>query len=100
SASPVTRFTTPLGNPAASKILKISIADKGVSGEGFSTVVHPAARAGANFLVFIELGKFQGVMAPTTPTGLGITSILCDLTEEGSHSPSPRLAASASQSTT
>src|SRR5690625_716006 len=98
SASPVTRLTTPFGNPAASKILKISIADNGVSGEGFKTAVHPAAKAGANFLVIIELGKFHGVMAPTTPTGFGTTSIRFDFTDEGIHSPYPRLASSAYQS--
>jgi len=34
-------------------------AENGVSSEGFSTTVHPAAIAGAAFLVSIAIGKFH-----------------------------------------
>src|SRR5699024_2348280 len=78
--------------------LIISIADKGVSGEGFKTAVQPAAKAGPSLRVIMELGKFHGVIAPTTPTGFGITSMRFDLTEDGIHSPYPLLASSAYQS--
>jgi len=33
------------------------------------TTVQPAASAGAHFRVIMAVGKFQGVMAQTTPTG-------------------------------
>ena len=41
----------------------------GVSEAGFRTIVHPAARAGANFQPAMLSGKFHGTMAPTTPIG-------------------------------
>src|SRR5699024_6905291 len=85
----------PAGIPAFSKIFTISMADNGVSGAGFKTAVQPAAKAGPSFLVIIDDGKFHGVIAPTTPTGLGITSNRFDLIEEGIHSPYPLLASSA-----
>src|SRR5699024_12420967 len=68
-AEPCSKLTTPLGTPASWKALNTSIAVKGVAEAGFSTTVHPAANAGATFLVIIAIGKFQGVIAPTTPTG-------------------------------
>ena len=41
----------------------------GVGEAGFKTTVHPAARAGATFHMVMRSGKFQGTIAPTTPTG-------------------------------
>src|SRR5699024_4702216 len=87
SAFPVMRLTTPAGIPAFSKIFTISIAERGVSGDGFNTAVHPAARAGPSLRVIMDEGKFQGVIAPTTPTGCGMTSMRFDETDDGSHSP-------------
>ncbi len=40
-----------------------------VSSAGFSTIVQPAASAGASFIDAISSGEFQGVMAATTPIG-------------------------------
>jgi len=37
--------------------------------------VHPAARAGATLRVIMLMGKFQGVMAATTPTGCLMASM-------------------------
>ena len=48
--------------------------DSGVKGEGLSTTVLPASRAGASFHEASETGKFHGVMAATTPRGLRSTS--------------------------
>ncbi len=45
------------------------MAVSGVSSAGFSTTVQPAASAGAILATSMGSGKFQGVMAPTTPTG-------------------------------
>ena len=41
----------------------------GVSSAGFNTTVQPAASAGAHFQVASRNGKFQAMMAPTTPIG-------------------------------
>ena len=47
----------------------MSIPSSGVSGEGFSTIVHPATSAGASFDMAVNCGTFHGAIAPTTPTG-------------------------------
>jgi len=44
-------------------------AESGVCSAGFSTIVQPAASAGASFQAAIISGKFQGMIWPTTPTG-------------------------------
>ena len=58
---------TPFGRPALSAKTAMAKAERGVSSAGFATKVHPAARAGPNFLVIIAFGKFQGVIEVTTP---------------------------------
>ena len=44
-------------------------ASSGVSSAGFRTTVFPQTSAGASFQAGIAIGKFHGVIAPTTPTG-------------------------------
>ena len=63
------------------------MAVSGVSSEGLRTTVHPAARAGATFLVTIDMGKFQGVIAATTPMGCLSTIILRPLSMVSMMSP-------------
>ncbi len=41
-----------------------------MSSAGLRTTVLPQTRAGASFHDGIAIGKFQGVIAPTTPTGI------------------------------
>ena len=41
-----------------------------MSSAGFSTTVLPQTSAGASFQAGIAIGKFHGVIAPTTPTGI------------------------------
>ena len=41
----------------------------GVNSAGLTTTVLPAASAGANPHPAIAIGKFQGTMTPTTPSG-------------------------------
>ena len=86
-AAMVMRLTTPAGKPASSKILNSAIAVRGVCSAGFSTTVHPAAKAGAIFRITMAAGKFQGVMAATTPTGCLITRRRLCATEAGMVSP-------------
>ncbi|SIT56066.1 hypothetical protein BQ8794_240273 [Mesorhizobium prunaredense] len=52
------------------------IAFKGATSEGLSTIVHPAASAGATFIIIWPIGQFQGVINPTTP--IGSRTILVD----------------------
>ena len=47
----------------------MATAVSGVLLAGFQTTGLPAARAGAIFQTGIKMGKFQGVMTPTTPRG-------------------------------
>ena len=63
-------LTTPGGISVRSAItLPMCVADHGVSGAGFSTIVQPDASAGPIFAMFRYTGTFHGVIAPTTPTG-------------------------------
>ncbi len=41
-----------------------------MSSAGFRTTVLPQTSAGQSFQEGIAIGKFQGVIAPTTPTGI------------------------------
>jgi hypothetical protein len=47
--------------------------------------VQPAASAGETLRVIIENGKFQGVMAPTTPTGCLKVCSVVEQAEQGSR---------------
>ena len=67
--SPVTMLSTPGGKPASMTSSPSRSALSGVCSAGFSTMVQPAASAGAIFHTAISSGKFQGMIWPTTPTG-------------------------------
>ena len=60
---------TPAGNPTRSASTASASAENGVSSDGLSTMVQPAASAGATLRVIIAFGKFHGVMAAQTPIG-------------------------------
>jgi hypothetical protein len=62
-------LTTPSGIPASVINSAILNADNGVYSAVFITIVHPAARLGANFQACIKIGKFQGIICAITPTG-------------------------------
>ena len=47
----------------------------GVCSAGLSTIVQPAASAGAALRVGIAAGKFHGVMPAVTPTGSFVTTM-------------------------
>ena len=66
----MTRLTTPGGAPASSIARRTSAAVSGVALAGLTTLVQPAAIAGPSLRVIIAAGKFQGVIAATTPTRL------------------------------
>ena len=69
SPKPVTMLTTPSGMPASAISSPRRSAESGVCSAGLSTIVQPAASAGASFHAAIISGKFHGMICPTTPTG-------------------------------
>ncbi len=87
----MTRFKTPFGSPASSSIFTSSIDIIGVSLAGFKTSVLPEIKAGITFHAGIAIGKFQGVIKPTTPIGLLTVMQNLSGSSEGVVSPSRRL---------
>ncbi len=75
TASPVITLRTSAGTPACTAKSTKPNAVKGVSGAGLTIQGQPAANAGATLRVIIAAGKFQGVMAATTPIGCLFTTI-------------------------
>ena len=70
SPGPVITLSTPGGRPDSSAISLASRSTANVAySEGLSTMVQPAARAGATFWANSASGAFHGITAPTTPTG-------------------------------
>ncbi len=67
--SPLTRLNTPGGTPASSQDLREEQRAHRRDFAGFSTIVQPAASAGATLQVIWLIGQFHGVMRPQTPTG-------------------------------
>ena len=90
---PVRRLKTPAGRPAASITSARMKALSGVTSLGLSTTVQPAARAGATLAAIWLSGKFQGVIAPSTPTGSRSTRELPISSSQAISSISPGIAA-------
>ena len=90
AALPVTKFSTPPGRPASSRISTSLVAMIGVSDAGLNTTVFPAISAGKIFQVGMARGKFQGVMQPMTPSGSRRVSAALFLSSEGTVSPKGR----------
>jgi hypothetical protein len=63
------KLNTPGGTPAASMISANSTALSGDTSLGLSTIVQPAAIAGATLQAIWLMGQFHGVISATTPTG-------------------------------
>ncbi len=66
---PVTELSTPGGSTSLAIWTSRSV-ESGVNGDGLMTTVHPARKAGITCQVAMSSGQFQGVIDPTTPTGL------------------------------
>ena len=73
--SPLTRLKTPFGTPAACRTSAKMIALSGAISLGFSTIVQPAASAGATLHMIWLIGQFHGVMKPQTPIGSRAISV-------------------------
>jgi len=88
----------PAGKPASSARRTRASAVSGVSSAGLATTVQPAASAGAILRAIIASGKFQGVMAATTPTGSLTAISFLPRAGSGIRSPCVRVASSANHS--
>ena len=65
---PLTTLITPGGTITSSTSISLRI-DHGVGLAGLTTVQFPAASAGAIFHAAIRIGKLNGMIWPTTPSG-------------------------------
>src|SRR6185295_15353197 len=72
---PMTRLNTPGGMPEPAMICDSACAVAGTRSAGLNTTQLPYASAGAIFHAGIAIGKFHGVIRPTTPSGSRVTSI-------------------------
>jgi uncharacterized membrane protein len=61
----------------------------GVSSDGFSTIVLPAASAGATLAAIWLIGQFQGVIIATTPIG-SCSTLVAPITSSNLNSLSAR----------
>ena len=77
----------PGGSPARSASSARARAENGVAEAGLTTRVQPAARAGPALRVIMAAGKFQGVMAATTPMGCLSTRMRLSAAVAGMVSP-------------
>ncbi len=66
---PVTTLNTPGGRPPSARSSAKRRVVSGVVPAGLATTVLPATSAGASLLHSSVVGKFQGTIAPTTPSG-------------------------------
>jgi hypothetical protein len=74
ACSAVITLSTPAGRPACSRTFASASIDSGVCLAGLTTIVQPAAIAGASLRVPIAVGKFHGVTNTHGPTGWRIVS--------------------------
>ena len=63
-------LTTPGGRPASISVCTRLYVESGVSSAGLITQVFPETSAGNSFQLGMAIGKFHGVISPTTPTGM------------------------------
>ena len=87
---PVSRFTTPGGNPASSSTSTSFAAQSGVRLDGLRTKGHPAINAAPLFHAGIAIGKFHGVIRPTGPTGIRTVRHILFGNSDGTVSPNIR----------
>ena len=87
---PITRLKTPGGIPDAAMIFDSACAVPGTRSAGLNTTQLPYASAGAIFHAGMAIGKFHGVMIPTTPSGSRVTSTSMPGRTEAIFSPARR----------
>ena len=95
---PITRLSTPLGRPARCRMSTIAHEQPGTRSAGLNTIVLPWQSAGAIFQAGMAIGKFHGVMMPTTPTASRVISTPTPGRTLGTVSPVSRSASPAKKS--
>ena len=93
----VITFSTPGGRPESSMTRAKASDVSGVCAAGLSTIVQPAATAGATLRVAIASGKFHGVISRHGPTGRRDTSMRLSPAGELAKRPLTRTASSENQ---
>jgi len=93
---PCTTLTTPVGTPASWSNSTKRSPSAGVSVAGLKTIVFPATSAGVIFHDGIAIGKFHGVITPTTPIGIRTLMLNLSRSSDGvvcphSRRPSPAM---------
>ena len=73
---PVTQLKTPAGRPARSNRPAMNTPDQGVNDAGLNTTVLPVSSAGSVLRHITFIGKFHGLMTPTTPSGWYCTHVV------------------------
>ena len=66
---PLTQLKTPSGRPARSNRPAMNTPDHGVNDAGLNTTVFPVSSAGSVLRHITFMGKFHGLITPTTPSG-------------------------------
>ena len=64
---PWTMLSTPAGRPASVRAVARCQVETGVSSDGLRTTALALTSAGASFQAGMAIGKFHGVISPTTP---------------------------------
>ena len=82
---PQTKLSTPGGSTSAT-MRQSSATPRGSAGAGFTTTVLPQASAGPIFPAQLVIGKLNGLMAATTPTG-SRTTVPCGGSGSSAGSP-------------
>ena len=88
---PITRLNTPGGSDVREMISASAHTEPGTRSAGLITTQLPNASAGAIFHAGIAIGKFQGVIMPTTPTGSRVISTSMPGRTDGTSSPCARM---------
>ena len=73
--APFTMLNTPAGAPASSMHSASRSAESGAYWLGLSTMVQPAASAGATLAIDWFIGQFHGASSAQTPTGSRTTRV-------------------------
>ena len=88
---PWTMLITPAGTPASASSSTKRSPSSGVSVAGLKTTVLPQTSAGAIFQLGIAIGKFHGVITPTTPIGWRTLMLNLSRSSDGVVWPNRRL---------
>ncbi len=83
-------LTTPAGTPDSASSSTKRSPSSGVSVAGLKTTVLPQTSAGAIFHDGIAIGKFHGVITPTTPIGMRTLMLNLSRSSEGVVCPNMR----------